>query len=69
MSDLVAAVKANDRRGMLEGLRDVIVRRIADGVRGRDLAALSLQLLKVLKELDEEPITRTKRPRGARGRP
>jgi hypothetical protein len=55
VTSVTGAVASGDRRASLEALRRLLAERIEAGVRARDLAALSLQLMKVLRELDETP--------------
>jgi len=55
MAALTQAVESGDRRQALEALRRLLAERIAARPRPRDLAALSLRLMKVLEELDETP--------------
>lgn len=44
---------ATSRRDLLVALRDEIASRIDEGVPARDLAALSLRLMAIAKELEE----------------
>jgi hypothetical protein len=55
MTTLSEAVATGDRRATLEALRRHIAERIEAGVPPRELAALSLQLMKVVRALDEAP--------------
>lgn len=59
---LAAAVESGDQRRTLEALRRMLAERIEEGVRARDLAALSYRLMKVMEELDTlPPLTRRRR--------
>jgi hypothetical protein len=54
MPTLTEAVEADDKLAMLEALRGIIIRRIADGVNGRDLAALTRLLVRVVGKIEAE---------------
>ena len=55
MRSIEAAAKNNDRREMLEALRDKLARSIDACESGRDIAALSKRLIEVAAELDALP--------------
>lgn len=61
LSDELAST---DNRRALTALRRVLAERIAEGVRARDLAALSLRLMRVvaaLEALEGPPVRRARR--------
>ena len=52
-SDLLGAVRTNNRHTALQNLRDVLARTIVDCEYPRDVAALSRQLTDVLAQIEE----------------
>jgi hypothetical protein len=52
VANLSSAVASGDRRETLKALRRMLAERIAARPRPRDLAALSLQLMQIMKEVE-----------------
>lgn len=55
MGDFLDAIRQGDRRKQLIALRDRLAEEIEASVKGADVAALALRLMKVLEELDGMP--------------